>query len=112
MSHGGPHPASGSSYIIICDGRIAVGLSQTAEQMVREASACASAVTAYLGARYRSTFDHADLHPVSAIQHPLMEAVLGGKCPPKAEAAVICEDLFDALEALEMKYDSGGNVTY
>lgn len=113
MSHGGIHPpneTSGSSYIIICNGRIAVGLAQTAEDMIRAASECAAAVTAYLGGRYKSNFDHADLHPVSAIQHPLMELILTGKCPSKTEAKDICDDLFDALGALEQKYDSGSGT--
>lgn len=104
-------PVSGSSYIIICNGRIAMGLAQSPEDKVIAASACAAAVCAYIGARYRSTFVHADLLPVTAIQHPLMDKVINGEKLDKAETEAKCAALIDALVVLEHKYDSG-NVTY
>lgn len=108
MSHGGQHPTSGSSYIIICNGRIAVGLAHSPEEKVLAASRCAADACAYLGSRYRSTFDHADLAGVTSIQHPLMDKVINGENLEKAETEERCGALLDALTVLELKYDSGG----
>lgn len=102
-------PVSGSSYIIICNGRIDLSQAKTPEAQIAAASRCAADTCAYIGTRYRASFNHADLAPVTAIQHSLMDSLISGEKLDKDETEQKCAALIDELTVLEHKYDSGGS---
>lgn len=107
MSHGGPHPSSGASYVIICNGRIGILLSKSIEENILTISGCATDLCSYLGTRYRGALDHADLTPLQTAQHFLMDQ-LEAKKVNQAECEERIGAMFEMMEILEEKYDMGG----
>lgn len=108
MTHGGPHPTSGSSYIIICNGRIGVAATKDINEKIAAASKCARDLACYLSLRYyRVGFDTADLIPLQLLQHKLMDHLIGDEKLKDEDISVIIGSMFDEFEGLEEKYDSG-----
>lgn len=100
MSNGGPPPVSGSSYIIICNGRIGVAAGKGLEAKICAASNCAAQLCSFIESSYEGV-DKADFGPVSELQHYLMDnlkTIRPKECDEKIAG------LFDLLDALEDKY--------
>lgn len=102
MSNGEPPPTSGSSYIIICSGRIAVEAAHSAMDKAVAASTCAARFAAFMSGNYGESMEDA-IKPLAAIQHHLMNLV---KAPhlDQSEAEATIKALFDEMSRLETQY--------
>ncbi len=108
MSNGDPDPISGAPYIIICSGRTEVALSNTYQDKVLAASRCAARFAAFTGVVYGQGADEGDfiddIHPVTTIQHQLMNHAIGVHPLDHSELDQKFVDLFDAMAAFESEY--------
>ncbi len=100
MSNGDP-PASTSTYIIICSGRIAVQATKSSAQKIKAASDCAAQVVSHLELTHGSEITPADTKPTSDLQHEMMDNMLTWD-KPTVEAKV--KSMFYLLYQLEKKF--------
>lgn len=69
-------PVSGSSYIIICNGRIAIALASDEARKICAASQSATQLVSFMQIHY-TKFKDSDCLNISALQHALMDHVTG-----------------------------------
>lgn len=96
-----------AQYIIICDGRINVALAKNGYEMIRAASAAATALTSSYGDR----LSEADALPISKLQHQMMDVVSGKNIAGThandfKSAGGMVDEMFALLDALEQKMES------
>lgn len=104
MSNGDPPPQSAAPYIIICSGRMAVANAKSPEEKAVAVSLCAGQLCSYMGIRYRSSLDPADMHNISMLQHELMDYLDGKISLTKSQVDAKVEELIVAFYVLEQKY--------
>lgn len=100
-------PASGSPYIIICNGRIGVALASSGFEMIRVASQTATNLVMY----YRDRVSYTDTKRISDLQHEMMDVVGGTKLAGTRasgfkNSSEMVDEMFALLDALEKKTES------
>lgn len=106
MTHGGPHPQSSASYIIICSGRIAVAIANKIEDKIDAASKCAAQLCSFIEST-ANELNSKDFLPIQTLQHELMDHLLGIDESRKLKDVDIehkIAEMFLEFDALEDKY--------
>ena len=97
-------PDSGAPYIVICSGRIDVGLANNYDSKVSAAGLSAAAFSAFMAQAYPSDELTADLHSISVLQHKLMNHAIGVEKLTHEQIDATITELFDAMSAIEQEY--------
>lgn len=93
-----PEGGSRAPYIIICNGRIELGVAHNSLGRIQAASRTATALVAYFGERLRGE----DARPISALQHEMMDIAAGkGLREGRSHPDELADEMFTLLDGLE-----------
>lgn len=92
-----PDGGSRAPYIIICNGRIDIGVAKNGFEMIRAASRAATDLVSYYGDKLTAS----DTLPISDLQHQMMDIVNARAVNYSASEMV--DEMFALLDALEQK---------
>jgi hypothetical protein len=96
-------PISGSPYIIICATRTAVAAENDPIKKIVAVSKGACDLAWFMQSYYKH-FQPVDLHPISVIQHQLMDHITGVHPLTPEEITTKIDGLFAEMDSLEDKY--------
>lgn len=101
MSNGDPPPASTSTYIIICSIRTEILAAKDSTAKIVITNRGAAQLCSFIESNH--DINKADFHPISVLQHELMDGILTLK---KSEVDAKVAEMFELFDELEDKYAS------